>query len=1241
MGTTHKLRAENQILTYNYKEIGQSWYEITPIVDPKLVVDRALPPRFVFLYLKDGEQIRSFISADAPPSTLRQFGQPKVRLPLIYDKAEVTPELLSLAKARNGDPYIPTKVFGKEAFLRRTREFYDCDFAVHDILGTIDMAPDNVAVIVGVAHDPKLTTILRNRVKNLTKKRPLDVEARNLNEKLAEVPYLVRLIVVSDDKRKRDVVINDITAKSNKLLRWKAVFSPDWLKFLKKLRPPKLTAKDMFTGGIMGFTNLTTTQKVLNTWLKIPNPKYHPISFAAERGVPTRITLKRTEDSFTIGKTPDGVEVFLTTQILKRHLYTIGQSGSGKTTFLKTLVHRMREKADGAIVIIDPHGDFAEEVAREIPDAIYLHPIDSPFGLNPLDLPMYLDKDLAITLATDALLGLFTNVFKLLENAVNVRYLLRVVLRYLYSKTLNPTLGMMYKTILMLYSGLLNFDIDDEEFERQLRVLRDMPEQSFISALARLEPFANDAVLRRLTSQTTIPFDRLIREKRVIAISIPKAKVGEIVSSLLSATILLYIWYYAISRPQNYRVPIYTIIDEFQNLQGLATVETILSEARKYGLHLVLSHQHTKQIDEALLQSILTNCATKVIFQVGGADVHTLKRLDPAFEEEIEKLIAHLKVGEAVVKITPPTREDIPPILTLIDCVEAQQKRSDIYTDRFAPWSTPPPPEEVICPPLKYIEPPYYVAHKLMTLLAREGEMSMTKMSTLLAVDKRHVNRAIQSLIERGHIESVSEGKSISFRLSDNFYELFYPSAPSQEGQELIRCAVDYYLKRDYSVNPIKLQASEDRPDMVAIPFKGLKLQYSKAVAVEIEAHPRKEFVLRNLTKSSVDDFAEIHVWTHRQNAKYVADGESTLEETFPTPPPETASSKESTEGVVKPENKQIRPPEGTTPIVYERDGVIYGPGLVIHKESAINAMGEEELKMMIKETLLNYLQTQKDKLALDTNLDALADKLSDIAMEGETVDFSVILQVEEKLRNSSENSEEDAPLVYERDGVIYGPGLVIHKESAINAMGEEALREMIRDALLNYLQSQRVRIPPDTDLETFAREFTEKVMCGESITLTDVLPSVRDKKVERKRKTSLVEPHTKIRKETNISEPKAEDTEESPVTKPPATPPVISHEMSEHKPQQVQPSRNVPKRNVDEFFVEDKVVALPRGERVALFAKPEIVEKIKKMMADPGFDYDLQPTKVPGKIFDLVIYVNGRPAGIHRCKLLSEDLPI
>jgi hypothetical protein len=207
--------------------------------------------------------------------------------------------------------------------------------------------------------------------------------------------------------------------------------------------------------------------------------------------------------------------------------------------------------------------------------------------------------------------------------------------------------------------------------------------------------------------------------------------------------------------------------------------------------------------------------------------------------------------------------------------------------------------------------------------------------------------------------------------------------------------------------------------------------------------------------------------------------------------------------------------------------------------------------------------------------------------------------------------------------------------------MGEEALREMIRDALLNYLQSQRVRIPPDTDLETFAREFTEKVMCGESITLTDVLPSVRDKKVERKRKTSLVEPHTKIRKETNISEPKAEDTEESPVTKPPATPPVISHEMSEHKPQQVQPSRNVPKRNVDEFFVEDKVVALPRGERVALFAKPEIVEKIKKMMADPGFDYDLQPTKVPGKIFDLVIYVNGRPAGIHRCKLLSEDLPI
>jgi len=462
--------------------IRQKWYEVTPVIDAKLTVDKTLPPKFMFLYLKQDEQIKTYVSADVPISTLKYFGNPKPRYPLLFDRSQLTEEDLAYMQATGNDIYIKTKVFGKEAFHKRiyTREFYDFDFAIHDIMGALDIAPDNVAVMVGVSTDPRLAYLVRSKIKHIADKNPLDPLVRYFQNVIKEIPCLVRVLVLSDDKRKMNFVANDLSTKINKRITWKKVFFNDWLKVLDKVTPPKLSFGNLLVGGTIGFTELTSTQKIVSSWLKMPDPKVHPVEFAAERRLPTRVTVKKTDDSFPIGETPDGAEVFLTPKMLERHLYVIGQSGSGKTTFLKTLVHGLAEQRPGAIIVIDPHGDFAEEIAREIPDAVYLHPIDSPFAFNPLDLPPHLDRDLAITLATDALLGLFTNVFKLLENAVNVRYLLRVVLRYLYTKTDSPTLGMMYKTILMLYSGALNLEIDDEEFERQLRVLRDMPEQSFI-----------------------------------------------------------------------------------------------------------------------------------------------------------------------------------------------------------------------------------------------------------------------------------------------------------------------------------------------------------------------------------------------------------------------------------------------------------------------------------------------------------------------------------------------------------------------------------------------------------------------------------------------------------------------------------------------------------------------------------------------------------------------------------------
>ncbi|MEM3948958.1 MAG: DUF87 domain-containing protein, partial [Zestosphaera sp.] len=179
-----------------------------------------------------------------------------------------------------------------------------------------------------------------------------------------------------------------------------------------------------------------------------------------------------------------------------RHAYVIGQTGSGKTSFMKLLVHRLRELKDASIVVVDPHGDMARELAEEIPEALYLHSIRSPFGLNPLDLPKTEDRDHAVTIAIDILLEMFKEILKLMETAVNVKYLLQVILRALYSKSDSPTMADLYNTILALYKGELDLDINDPEWQAQLEALQNMQDRklAFVNAAADKRTVSPDRI---------------------------------------------------------------------------------------------------------------------------------------------------------------------------------------------------------------------------------------------------------------------------------------------------------------------------------------------------------------------------------------------------------------------------------------------------------------------------------------------------------------------------------------------------------------------------------------------------------------------------------------------------------------------------------------------------------------------------------------------------------------------------
>ena len=431
--------------------------------------------------------------------------------------------------------------------------------------------------------------------------------------------------------------------------------------------------------------------------LRLPRPDEVSalVEFARGASLP-QVAPKPRGPCVRLGELENGEEYCLPLEELQRHTWVVGQTGSGKSTFLWNLSLRLLEKGQGAVVVIDPHGDLAFDILESAPrlDRVYLlDPTRKPFGLNPLDLPRLSDREQAVALAVDHLLAIFEKVLRLPETAVNVRYLLQVLLRFMYERMDSPTLGDIYAAVVALYHGQLDLPVEDPEWRVQVEALQNLQDQTFLSALSRLEPFANHPILRRITSRTTVPLEEVLRPGSLVLIRLPKGELGESVLRLLAPAIVLRLWFYVLERAARggERTPIYVIVDEFQNLAGLPVVETILSEARKYGLHLVMAHQHTRQLPEELLQSVFSNTGVKVVFRVGGGDLEKLKALDPEFAAELGKVLAGLTTGRAVVKRSGlPGEEPPPPALVKMDPPHRRRLSNIGVVDRLPGFAPPP-----------------------------------------------------------------------------------------------------------------------------------------------------------------------------------------------------------------------------------------------------------------------------------------------------------------------------------------------------------------------------------------------------------------------------------------------------------------------------------------------------------------------------------------------------------------------
>lgn len=347
----------------------------------------------------------------------------------------------------------------------------------------------------------------------------------------------------------------------------------------------------------------------------------------------------------------------------ERHVYIIGGTGNGKTTMLQYQIVQDMINEKG-IAVVDPHGDMAETLLRHVPkdrikDVIYFNPDDitRPIGMNLLEVPEGLTEDELIQekdLVTEALISVFRKIFSeedtgghrieyVLRNAIQTALTVKEATIFTVFDLLNdPT----YRT--KVVAKLENKDLVNF-WKHELGKAGDMQKVKMAAGItAKIGRFLFSASAKRILEQpkSTINFEQILDEGKILICNFSKGLIGEDTSELFGITVLAKLQLASLRRArikQAERKPFYLYVDEFQNFATQSFVQ-MLSESRKYKLFLTMAEQSTsQQKDQQMVQIILANVGTVMCFRTGN----------PADEKLLLPLFAPF-IAEGEISNQPP-----------------------------------------------------------------------------------------------------------------------------------------------------------------------------------------------------------------------------------------------------------------------------------------------------------------------------------------------------------------------------------------------------------------------------------------------------------------------------------------------------------------------------------------------------------------------------------------------------------
>lgn len=374
--------------------------------------------------------------------------------------------------------------------------------------------------------------------------------------------------------------------------------------------------------------------------------------------------------------------IFLQEKDRRRHMYIIGQTGMGKSVFLENLA--FQDMCDGrGFAFIDPHGDAVEAILKRVPeeridDVIYFDPadIEHPVGMNMFEFTNEDQKDFIVQEGISMLQSLFDP-----QNqgffGPRGQHMFRNAALLLMSDPAGATFidipqcftdPEFVKQKLKYVTDKAVYDYWTKEFPASQKSNDAGEVITWFSS--KWGPFIANTIMRNTLGQVKSGFNirEIMDNKKIFLVNLSKGRLGDINANLLGMIFVMKFQQAAMSRqdiPEDERKDFCLYVDEFQNF-ATDSFESILSEARKYRLNLIVANQFMTQLTEKIREALLGNVGTIVCGRIGVTDAELMvKAFAPTFTaEDLTKTPNFAAVTKVLMFDMPsaPFTINLPPI---------------------------------------------------------------------------------------------------------------------------------------------------------------------------------------------------------------------------------------------------------------------------------------------------------------------------------------------------------------------------------------------------------------------------------------------------------------------------------------------------------------------------------------------------------------------------------------------------